>query len=418
MADVKWLSRPEPAEPQRGLGRLLQAQGPAPRPGKREYLFDAVLGFVLSAPMKAARNYSQERLGDFYANMDVSKGTLTIFAFAMLAVLCLRRRFPLTVFWAMMAMLPLCPMPLFTVAIGLAISAYSAAVYSPYRRLAYWLMPFATIELFVLNYANLIPGNNNLDVLPVAVPALVALYLYGREVRKDAAGTLAEEQRRRENAQQEAIRAAVEEERARIARELHDVVTHNVSVMVVMAGAARKVLEKSPKEATDALLEVESAGRAAMTELRQVMGLLTEHPRDRRELAPQPGLDQIGALVRRIRATGVPIEYRVQGTPRPLPHGIDLTAYRVVQEALTNAIKHASGASIDIDVSYAPALLGLKVDDSGGAPGQTAASGNGRGLIGLRERVGVHGGTVEAGPRALGGYRVRVQLPLPAEDTV
>src|SRR6185312_15219276 len=356
-------------------------------------------------------------LGAFYANMDVSKGTLTGFAFAMLLPLCFRRRFPLTVFWALMAMLPLCPMPLANLAVGLVISAYSAAVYSPYRRFAFWLMPFAAVELFVLNYYQLIPGNN-LDALPVAIPAAVGLYFYGREVRRDAAGTVAEEERRLENERQGAIRAAVEEERARIARELHDVVTHNVSVMVVMAGAARKVLDKNPGQATDALLEVEASGRAAMTELRQVMGLLTENPRDRKELAPQPGLDQIGALVKRIRATGVPIEYRVQGMPRPLPHGIDLTAYRVVQEALTNAIKHASGASIDIDVSYAPALLGLKIEDSGGVPGQTAASGNGKGLIGLRERVGVHGGTVETGPRALGGYRVRVQIPLPAEDTV
>lgn len=417
MADVKWLSRPEPSAPQRGLGRLLRAQGPAPRPGTREYLFDAVLALALSAFMKAVRNYSQAHLGAVYAAMDVSKGTLTGFALAMIVLLCFRRRFPLTVFWAMMALLPLCPMPLVTIGIGLAISAYSASVYSPYRRLAYCLLPFAAVELFVLNYADLIPGNN-LDVLPVAVPALVALYLYGREVRRDAAGEVAAEQRRLESERQGAIRAAVEEERARIARELHDVVTHNVSVMVVMAGAARKVLDQSPQQATDALLEVEAAGRAAMTELRQVMGLLTENPRDRHELAPQPGLDQIGALIKRIRATGVPIEYRVQGAPRPLPHGIDLTAYRVVQEALTNAIKHASGASIDIGVSYAPALLGLRIDDSGGVAGQTAASGNGKGLIGLKERVGVHGGTVEAGPRALGGYRVRVQLPLPAEDSV
>ncbi|WP_211244178.1 sensor histidine kinase [Actinospica robiniae] len=414
---MKWLSRPAPAEQPRGLGRLLRAQGPAPRPGIREYLFDIVLAFLLASPMKAARNYSQVHLGGLYANMDVDKGTLVTFAFALLVPLCFRRRFPLTVLWAMMALLPLCPMPLVTIAIGLVISAYSATVYSPYRQLAYWLIPFAAVELFVLDYANLVPGNN-LYVLPVAVPALAGLYLYGLQVRKDATGTVAEEQRRLEREQQDAIRLAVEEERARIARELHDVVTHNVSVMVVMAGAARKVLDMSPQQATDALLEVEAAGRAAMTELRQVMGLLTENPRDRHELAPQPGLDQIGALIKRIRATGVPIEYRVQGTPRPLPHGIDLTAYRVVQEALTNAIKHASGASIDIDVEYAPALLGLRIDDSGGVAGQTAASGNGRGLIGLKERVGVHGGTVEAGPRALGGYRVRVQLPLPAEDTV
>ncbi|MBR7836347.1 hypothetical protein KDL01_23925 [Actinospica durhamensis] len=415
---MKWLSRPEPGPQPRGLEHLLRSVGPLPRPGVREYLFDAVLAFALSSPMKAARNYSQEHLGGAYANvMDVSKGTLTIMALTMLVPLCLRRRFPLAVFWVMLAMLPLWPMPMITVGVGLIISAYSAAVYSPYRRVAHWLLPLVPIELFITGYANLIPGNN-LKLLPVAVPVLMGIYLYGREVRKDAEGMIATQQRQLEQEQQSAIRAAVEGERARIARELHDVVTHNVSVMVVMAGAARKVLDTSPQQATDALLEVEAAGRAAMTELRQVMGLLTEDPRDRRELAPQPGLDQIGSLVRRIRTTGVPIEYRVTGAPRPLPHGIDLTAYRVVQEALTNAIKHASGAGIDVDVTYAPARLELRIDDGGGVPGQTAASGNGKGLIGLRERVGVHGGSVEAGPRALGGYRVRVQIPLPAEDSV
>ena len=417
MADVKWLSRPESVPRPRGLERLLRSVGPLPRPGMREYLFDAVLAFVLSAPMKAVRTYSQVHLGGFYTDMDVSKGTLIGLSLTMLIPLCFRRRYPLAVFWLMLATLPLWPMPMLTVGVGLVISAYSAAVYSPYRRVAYWLLPVAAIELFVTDYANLIPGNN-VKLLPVAVPVLMGLYLYGREVRKDAQGMIATQQRQLEQEQQAAIRAAVEGERARIARELHDVVTHNVSVMVVMAGAARKVLDTSPRQATDALLEVEAAGRAAMTELRQVMGLLTENPLDRRELAPQPGLDQIGSLVRRIRTTGVPIDYRVTGTPRPLPHGIDLTAYRVVQEALTNAIKHASGAGIDVGVTYAPARLELRIDDSGGVPGQTAASGNGKGLIGLRERVGVHGGSVEAGPRALGGYRVRVQIPLPAEDSV
>jgi signal transduction histidine kinase len=417
MADVKWLSRPESAEPARGLERLARPRGPAPRPGVREYLFDAVVALVIAAPMKAARNYSQGHLGAAYAGIYLPRSSLLVISFALLVPLCWRRRFPLTAFWVTLAMLPLWPMPLISVATGVLITGYSAAVYSPYRRFAYGLLPFAAVEMFVTGYYQLIPGNN-LDAVPVAVPLVFGLYLYGREVRKDAAGTVAEEQLRREREQQDAIRAAVEGERARIARELHDVVTHNVSVMVVMAGAARKVLDKSPRQAADALLEVEAAGRAAMTELRQVMGLLTENPRDRRELAPQPGLDQIGALVKRIRATGVPIAYRVQGSPRPLPHGIDLTAYRVVQEALTNAIKHASGASIDIDVDYAPARLGLRIDDTGGVAGQSAASGNGKGLIGLRERVRVHGGTVEAGPRALGGYRVHVQIPLPAEDKV
>jgi signal transduction histidine kinase len=214
----------------------------------------------------------------------------------------------------------------------------------------------------------------------------------------------------------------VERERARIARELHDVVTHNVSMMTVQAGAARKVMARSPGLAEEALLAVEAGGRAAMAELRHVMGLLTmatgpEGPAGP-ELAPQPGLDQVGTLAARVRDTGMPVELAVSGSPVPLPPGVDLAAYRVVQEALTNTVKHASGASVDILVDYKPSRLSLDIADSGGVPGQSAASGNGRGLIGLRERVSVHGGTVSAGPRAHGGYRVQVEIPLPVEDAV
>ena len=210
----------------------------------------------------------------------------------------------------------------------------------------------------------------------------------------------------------------MEAERSRIARDLHDVVTHNVSVMVVMAGAARKTLDRDPGQATRALLEVESAGRAAMTELRQVMGLLTESVRERHQLAPQPGVDQLGPLVSRIRATGVPIAYHVLGEPRSLPPGLDLTAYRVVQEALTNTVKHASGASVDIVLDYRaesaePGHRGLwrgAGAERGERQRQRAdrAARAGRGA----RRDGA------AGPRAQGGYRVQVEIPLPVEDAV
>src|SRR6185437_8459943 len=189
----------------------------------------------------------------------------------------------------------------------------------------------------------------------------------------------------------------VELERARIARELHDVVTHNVSVMVVQAGAARKVMGASPEQATQALLAVEASGRTAMTELRQVMGLLTSttpelelEPQDAKprasartgagvaaeelspdsQFAPQPDLDQLESLVDRVRAIGVPVTLTFTGTPRPLSPGVGLAAYRVVQEALTNTVKHAVGASAAVTVTYSAHELRLEIADTGGVPGE------------------------------------------------
>jgi signal transduction histidine kinase len=208
----------------------------------------------------------------------------------------------------------------------------------------------------------------------------------------------------------------MEEERSRIARELHDVITHSVSVMMVQAGAARKVMTMAPERAQQALLAVESGGRAAMTELRHVMGLLTIDGDDGRrpaavDLAPPPGLGDVAALAARVRDTGVPVEVRVTGSPAPLPAGVDLAAYRVVQEALTNTVKHAAGAHVEVAVDHGPGVLRIEVADTGGVPTAAARSGSGRGLIGLRERLAVYGGTLDAGRLATGGYRVRATIP-------
>jgi signal transduction histidine kinase len=208
----------------------------------------------------------------------------------------------------------------------------------------------------------------------------------------------------------------LEEERSRIARELHDVITHNVSVMMVQAGAARKVMATAPERAQQALLAVESGGRAAMTELRHFMGLLTvdgDDPQpDSVDLAPPPGLGHVAVLAGRIRDTGVPVELAVTGTPAPLPVGVDLAAYRVVQEALTNTVKHAAGAHVKITIAYDPGVLRLEVADTGGASTASARSGNGRGLIGLRERLAVYGGALDTGGLPTGGYRVRATIPM------
>ncbi|MEU2080616.1 histidine kinase [Streptomyces albus] len=232
-----------------------------------------------------------------------------------------------------------------------------------------------------------------------------------------------------ERERESAARTAVEAERARIAAELHDIVSHNVSLMVVQAGAAREVLATMPDEAAAALGAVESAGRTAMTELRHLLGLLApaQNGDDEpcgQDLAPQPSLSRLSPLVDRIAFAGLPVEVRISGEPRPLPTGVDVTAYRIIQEALTNALKHGDGAKAEVTVRYAERSLRVEVLNSGpsvltgdaAGPGSRPAAGRaegaGRGLLGLRERVAVYGGDLDARRRLGGGYRVRARIPL------
>jgi signal transduction histidine kinase len=228
-----------------------------------------------------------------------------------------------------------------------------------------------------------------------------------------------------ERERESAAHTAVEAERARIARELHDIVSHNVSIMVVQAGAAREVFATMPAEAAAALLAVEDRGRDAMTELRHLLGLLapSQSGEDDTDLSPQPTLSRLSPLIDRIAFAGLPVEVRISGEPRPLPAGIDLTAYRIVQEALTNALKHGDGVKAEVTVRYADQYLRVEVLNSGPsvlsgsrpAPKERAADtrdGAGRGLLGLRERVAVYGGHLDARRRLGGGYRVRARIPL------
>ena len=204
-------------------------------------------------------------------------------------------------------------------------------------------------------------------------------------------------------------REAVLEERARIARELHDVVAHSVSVMVVQNGVVRRRIGAERPEEAGLLEEVEQIGREALAEMRRLLGLLraeNEEP----NLAPQPGMAALPALVEQVREAGLPVELELEGEQQQLAAGLDLAAYRIVQEALTNALKHAAGAATRIRIRYAPRRLELAVDDDG--PGAPAIDGNGHGLVGMRERAELYRGTLEAGPRAGGGFSVRAELPL------
>src|SRR5207248_3034774 len=221
----------------------------------------------------------------------------------------------------------------------------------------------------------------------------------GREERAE----LAERER------EVAAREAVVEERARIARELHDVVAHNVSMMVVQAGAERRVVDAANGSTREVLQTIEQIGRSALTEMRRLLGMLRSDADD--PLAPQPGLDDLPTLVGQVREAGLPVELQVDGERRELPVGIELSAYRIVQEALTNALKHAGEAHATVRVRYGADSLELEIVDDGAGARAPVASG-GHGLVGMRERVALYGGRLDAGRRPSGGFAVRVLLPI------
>jgi len=211
----------------------------------------------------------------------------------------------------------------------------------------------------------------------------------------------------------QAKRATVEE-RTRIARELHDVVAHSVSVMTVHAGAARRLLDQAGADPVvrEAMATVEATGREALTELRRAVGVLREDG-ESAGLGPQPGVADLASLVARAQEAGLSVELAVEGEPRALPSGVDLSAYRIAQEALTNAFKHAGPAHAVVRVCYGPDALEVQViDDGRGAAANLSPVGGGNGLVGMRERVALFGGDLRAGPRSGGGYEVKARLPI------
>jgi signal transduction histidine kinase len=334
------------------------------------------------------------------------------------APLAVRRRYPLTTFWLCLAGCALASLPGGSIVdlVALAPAAYAAIVYSPYWVVAMLGMPAA---LLVLGSGAVANGQSGNYELLTALLVFVSVLIVGSAVRlgRRRAGDSQARLRRLEAEQEATTRQAIEQERARIARELHDVVAHNVSMMVVQAGAARRVLSSTPDEARTALLAVEDSGRATIVELQHLLGLLAppggpqDGVLDEPPPAPQPGLDQVRPLIDRVSCAGLPVELRVHGPERPLPPGLDLAAYRVVQEALTNVMKHAGQPATTVTLDYQPGALLVEVADEGcpGRPG--TLPGTGRGLLGLRERVALYGGELDAGGRPGGGWLVRARIP-------
>jgi signal transduction histidine kinase len=246
----------------------------------------------------------------------------------------------------------------------------------------------------------------------IFTPVLFAIgWLAGYALRERAAQAEAAEERATyaEREREAAARIAVAEERARIARELHDIVAHAVSVMVLQVGAVRHKLPQTLEEDRDALQRVEQAGRTALAEMRRLLGAMRRDG-DGLDLAPQPGLDGLDSLVEDVGRAGLPVRLHVDGDAFPLPQAIDLSAYRIVQEGLTNTLKHARARHADVTVRYRPDELQLEVRDDG--DGASTDDGLGHGLVGIRERVKIYGGEMTAGTAPDGGFILRTRLPL------
>jgi signal transduction histidine kinase len=379
--------------------------------------------------------------------------------------LAARRIYPITAWLAIAAaIVAIHPVYLPPVALGTAVyAAYSAITHSRYRNLAITVVAVVTFAVAgaLGNELPRFPGKATavFAILPAAAAGMGI-----RVLRYRLADSTARLRRAADEAKA-ATERALAAERSRIASELHDVVTHNVSVMIVQAGAARKIMASSPSDAEDALLAVEATGREAMTELRNLLGLLSPAADGTDEsgrsaagavadvagvsggaglaglaglsgvaavsgvadagllgagrgpgpapaaLRPQPGLSELDSLIRRVSAAGLPVELAVTGGPRPLPPGADLAAYRVVQEGLTNVLRHAGAATATVTVDWGESLRITVGDDGHGHAGAVAAA-PGRGLLGLRERLALYGGELDAGPRPEGGWQLRGVLPL------
>jgi signal transduction histidine kinase len=245
---------------------------------------------------------------------------------------------------------------------------------------------------------------------PGAWLAFAIAWLVGRDLRRrrQRVADLEDRAAQLEREREEQAQLAVAEERGRIARELHDVIAHAVSVIVVQAQAGPHLVDDQQR-VLDVFRAIESSGRDALVELRRLLGILRSED-EQLAIGPQPGLASLQSLVEQVRASGLPVELRIEGEPMHLPAGIDLSAYRIVQEALTNVVKHAADGAAEVVIRYDAHALELDIVDNGRGRA-TSRNGSGHGLIGMRERVALYGGTLKTGTRDSGGYAVRARLP-------
>jgi signal transduction histidine kinase len=290
------------------------------------------------------------------------------------------------------------------------VAAYTVAAHEPNDR-ALWGLIAALAATGLMGVAGALQDQSGAFSVWIFLGAAWGL---GRGIRsRDERAQALQARAEHLTAEQESqAQRAIAEERRRIARELHDVVAHDVSVMVVQAGAAQRVLSQNPERAREALSSIETSGRQALVELRRMLGVLRASDA-RGSIEPQPVLARVGELVDHVRDAGIEAGLHVEGEPRGLSAGADLAGYRIVQEALTNVIKHAEATAVDITIRYLPGALELNIRDNGAGPRNEHAPGHG--LIGMRERVGMFGGTLTAGKAPGGGFAVAAHIPLESE---
>ncbi|MGH2698828.1 MAG: histidine kinase [Actinomycetota bacterium] len=301
-------------------------------------------------------------------------------------------------------------------ALGTLIALYSVAAHGN-RKLAIQALIGTLIGLSI-SVVVAAPEDLTLQILISNYIIYGTAWVIGDNVRTRRAYTQELEARaaRLEKQRETQSREAVIEERRRIAREMHDVVAHSVSVMVVQAGAARRVIDASPDDARDALSSIETTGRQALTEMRRLTGVLRSDKEA--DKTPQPGLGYLEKLVEQTREAGLPVDVVIEGLPYELPQGADLSAFRIVQEALTNSLKLAGPSRAIVLIKYFPSKLELRVTDDGRGAAERLSNGSvaGHGLIGMRERVAMFGGDLKSGPLPGGGYQVQATLPLETLD--
>jgi signal transduction histidine kinase len=384
--------------------------------GERPRLPDAVLAVVLAVAASLDLRFNLDNSthygSDFATNVVVAIATLG---------LAWRRRWPFATFCVVAGVIAVPQLfgPLtFTLwghFVPLLVAAYTAARWCTARRAAVAaLVTGATIAIILLR----VPASGSAGNIPFAVVPAAGLMIAGRVLqrRQGRLQELADRAHHLETQHEAEVAAALAVEQARIARELHDVVAHCVTVMVVQAGVAEAFLDSSPELARQPLQEVQSTGQQAVAELTRMLGLLRGAGDASSALAPQPGVAQLSDLAERLSNSGLEVQLSSVGEVRPLPPGVDLTVFRIVQEALTNTLKHAGGARALVELRYLPRSVEVEVTDAGtgrqGWPEAGPATHGGHGLIGMAERVSLFGGELQTGVQPGGGFRVLAHLPV------